>query len=144
MAEVGALDRQTLVRPSVSRGVQFDQYRQKLVSGPVQINDMPLKLAATQAMTLGQFTAYLSGSLSGTPDDWRFQGTMRYSDTYNFESHGEFFLVDREVWTFGVRVSQRGKGFQVKSELAPVKQSSQEAEIQWKGTGVYGGGGNIP
>jgi hypothetical protein len=62
---------------------------------------------------------------------------MRYSDTFNFESHGEFFLEPREVYTFAVRVSLKGKAFVIRSDLAPVTQTSKERELEWQGTGKY-------
>ena len=93
-----------------------------------------MTISLTDPELYGDFSAYLSGTLRGSPGAWTFDGTMRYSDTYNFENHRGAYV--RNAIVTPVRVGVLGVGFQVESELAPVKQSSTEDELQWKGTGV--------
>jgi len=135
MVEVGAVAPPSDSRPSITRTDDFETYRQRLSSGPVQIQDMRMDLIATEGATLGQFRAYLSGTLRGSPSDWSFEGTMRYHDFYNYEHHqGGSWM--RNFYVFGVRSGVNGTSFPVESDLAPAKQTSHDREIQWQGTGV--------
>ena len=69
MVELGAVAPPNDSRPSIARADEFETYRQRLSSGPVQIQDMRMSLVATEGATLGQFRAYLTGTLKGSPND---------------------------------------------------------------------------
>jgi hypothetical protein len=144
MVEVGALDETALDPPHLQDSVGFSQFQQQLSGGgSVQINDMPLEMIATEWSTLGTFWAYFTGTLHGSPNDWSFKGTMRFQDNYHFtyRPDGRF---SRNYRCFLMRNFVDGKNFNENSELAPVTQTVNDREIQWKGTGKrnYDGQGN--
>ena len=134
MVEIGALTHPNDHPPGLKWADKFEGYRQRLTSGSVQITDMPLFLQATEGSTLGHFYSYFTGTLSGTPNDWKFEGTMRFEDVYDFEYREEFGSV-RNMICFAMRNGVLGKNFNVDSVLAPVTQTSKDSEVQWKGTG---------
>jgi hypothetical protein len=122
-------------RPTIIQGRGFNQFVQQLSAGSVQINDMELYLGATERATLGRFDAYVSGTLRGGPGGWRFQGTMRFHDIEKFDQSatGTWY---RNAVCYLVSRNFTGKDYEVNSEMAPIKQSASDREIQWAGTGI--------
>ena len=134
MVEIGAISAITLDPPTITEGEGFDQFRNQLPSGPIQINHMRLLLGATERSTLGRFFATVSGKLSGSPDSWTFSGVMDFRDRIKFDQ-SPTGTAERNNECAAVANFFQGRDFDVYSETVIINQSYLNNEIQWIGTG---------
>ena len=134
MVEIGAFSLPTGGPPSIENGDNFIQYLKHLSGGPVQISDMRLFLGATERATLGRFWGHVSGTLTGSIDNWTFTGAMQFSDREKFDqSESGTWYRNAVCWLVSKGFS--GKDYEVTSATTSVKQSSSDGQIEWAGTG---------
>jgi len=95
--------------------------------------------AATTGGTLGRFTISLTGTIAIDKNDatkWAFEGTMQFNDTWDFKTNA---ITDKDLqrseWgDIQTKLGGKflpGKGFDVTSEVMPVKQTSSDASFDW-------------
>ena len=95
--------------------------------------------AATTGGTLGRFTISLKGKITFDKKDaskWTFQGTMQFSDTYDFKTNP---VTDKDLqrseWgDIQTKIGKKylsGEGFTVTSDVIHVNQSSSDASFDW-------------
>jgi len=144
-------------RVDIRRDPAFAPYISQLHEGGADVN-VPMAevfLRATTGGTLGRFFGVFQGKIHGTSSsDWTFTGTMRFSDTWDFDPQDWNFPNTRSydpnkrepVAEYQVRFADwylPGKDFDVDSVAVPVSQGANDEEANWKGKGVKGtdGGG---
>jgi len=88
--------------------------------------------AATQG-TLGQFTIIFDGILKRNKDDsWEFSGTMQFMDVWDFDKKegGQRTSGSERATQIG-RDYLVGQTFEIFSPLIPVKQTSEDSQVDW-------------
>ena len=132
MVEVGA-------KVNIKQGDGFNNYVAQLPkSGQVQISNMPLFLEATAPGTLGRFYANINGTLKGcSSNDWQFDGSMTYSDVYDFNSDSSRGGAVNGMVALA-RWGIPGRPFNITSVSTPISQTNKDDEAKWAGTGVRG------
>lgn len=90
--------------------------------------------------TLGQFTIILNGKICPKGSGWKYEGTIRYKDTFNFNPQPILNRSGQTGRTFSGEVKTRyannnlpGKGFPVTSVDAKFMQTSSMSRGDWSG-----------
>jgi RHS repeat-associated protein len=83
--------------------------------------------------TLGRFTVVFEGVLKRNKDDsWSFEGTMKFTDTWNFDSKKDGVRSkDSERKTSAARNYLIGKPFKIESPSFEVKETNEDANVDW-------------
>jgi hypothetical protein len=96
---------------------------------------MYISLEATQGATLGDFIGLFNAELVACGPEWRFSGTIRYRDNYDFKRIPVGNKV-RNLISFPGRVTTNGDDLPIESQLGPATEMSNNQEQQWQGTAI--------
>jgi RHS repeat-associated protein len=85
--------------------------------------------------TLGEYNIIFKGILTKDKEDdekWSFEGTMSFEDTWDFDKKADGERrEDSEIFTKIGRVYLIGEGFKINSEGIPVRQTSEDSQVDF-------------
>jgi len=126
-------------------------FTQKVASqsqGCSNVSNLGVEHYARKGHTLGRMILILDGNLCKCGDTWSFEGTVKVSDRYDFDTHWMAALkttflgtpggrqLGAEVQTqLGAWLPGKEEGFLVNGGPESIKQKSTEAEATWAGSG---------